>query len=1355
MSASVQRTCTEVLSKGEAQRREPMTGPLGLFNSAPAYILLGDPGQGKSTTFRTEADFLGAEDILMSARDFLASDVHSHPEWRGKTLFIDALDEMRAGSGDRREALDGIRRSLDALGRPSFRISCREADWLGDNDRDKLAMVSPDANVKVLRLNPLTDKDVAQILEANPDVDDAHRFVAEARERRVDALLSNPLTLNMLVAAVGRKGVWPRSKLETFEMACLQMAKEHNREHSIGDPPPPDEQLLDAAGQLCAYQLLSGAAGWSRVYDDTDADFIGLNVLERSSLAVADHALSSRLFTGFGVADGRVTPVHRQIAEFLSARYLARLITDGLPAGRVLQLITGGDGMVVTVFRGLSAWLAALCPKARHDLISRDPVGVGLYGDLSGFSVDHKRTLLASLNREVADYGINVAAFAPLAAPDMEPVIRDLLHDTRRDRDHQAATDLILRALRHGAPLAGLATVLLEVIYDDTWWPPVTQAALDAFIHTTAESEDGASRLKEILSDIDNGTISDPDNELLGTLLACLYPREIPPSEVWRYLTTKGNPDLFGSYFAFWAFRLFERSSDQHIAELLDSLNELMPALRDAFRMHHADDVRCKLLARALNKLGAEQELTRLYSWLNAAAYPSWDPPGFGGESIGEIRAWLERRPDLQKAVLLEGLIRCPDDDDFELNADEAWDRLLGSALPNDFGLWCLDVAVASVDKHGRVADHLLRQAVHHCGQEATGQGLTRAIMRERVRGHEGLESRLAELLAPRPRPPGARRPYPADTVRTEADPRRAQWVDLIRNHADDLRSNAAPQGLLFEAGMAYFGHSPYFPTTTPSERNLSGILADDDLEKAVIAGLRSTVRRGDIPSVDEIIHLAAGSQFHVLGPPFLAGMDETDRAEPDELEGLSDLRMRQALALHYCTPAGRVTDPKWYLRWLNSRPELVADVLVQCAVPAIRGGKEYVPELYQLVHRKSHSQVAAHATPRLLASFPLRCSLRQLEILDELLWAALQHADRTTLQSLLEEKLSRRSLNLTQRVHLLSAGVVMAPGTYLEPLESLVEGKDDRVRKMAPFFAPDESLPFLMESLDVRTLQTLISLMGRTFDPIESAGWVTPEMRAAEQVGRLIRRLASLASDDAALALDALVGDAALSKWRVLLERVRDQQRVIHRDASYQHPTVDQVRETLSNKAPANAGDLAALVVDQLDALAVQIRGNNTDDWHQYWNEDRYGRLREPKHEDRCRDALLSSLRGPLSRHGVDAQPEGQYADDNRSDIRVSYGAEFNVPVEIKKDRHPKLWSALRDQLIARYASGPSTGGHGVYLVFWFGDGRIPPPPQGRRPTGPAELRQRLEEQLTESERRRIAIRVIDVSPADRGRSS
>ena len=1349
MSDDIQRTCTEVLSKTEAQHRDPDIGSLELFSSAPAYVLLGDPGLGKSTAFQTQAKPLGTEGILMSARNFLASDVHSHPEWRGKTLFIDALDEMRVGSGDRRDALDSIRRSLDALGRPSFRISCREADWLGDNDRDKLAMVSPDANVKVLRLNPLTDKDVVEILESNLDVDDAHRFVSEARERGVDALLRNPLTLNMLASAVIGNGVWPQSRLETFKMACLQMAKERNLEHSIGDPPPPDEQLLDAAGRLCAYQLLSGAAGWSRVYDDTDADFIGLNVLERSSLAVADHALSSRLFTGFGVADGRVTPVHRQIAEFLAARYLARLIDDGLPAGRVVQLITAGDGAVVTVFRGLSAWLAALCPAVRHDLIDRDPVGVGVYGDLRRWSTDDKRMLLISLNREVADYDINVAAFAPLAAPDMEPAIRDLLNDPRRDTDHQAATDLVLRVLRHGQPLAELAAVLVEIICDDTRWPRVNKAALDAFIHTVAESEEGTSRLRRILSDIVDGTIADPDKELLGPILTALYPREIPPSEIWSYLTAEGNENLIGAHFIFWERRLMEQSSDQDIAQLLDCLSELMPALRVTFRMYYLNHLPARLLARGLERLGDEQEPVRLFNWLSAAIYPFWDPPALPDGSADRIRVWLERRPDIQKSLLLEGLARCPDDDQFGFCADEVWELLQGSALPDDIGLWCLEAAVAWAEVHQRAAHYLLRHAFHLCGQEAGGRGLTQSVLKERTLGHEALERLLTELLQPRPQiaPPVRERSITSDAL--EADAKHRQWVEKIRPHTDALRENRANPRLLFDLARVYLGGFPPPVVGLGPGHGLSGVLGDDELLEAAMAGLRGAVSRHDVPEVAKIVQLFTESTFHTLSLPFLVGMDEMDRDHHENVERLSQLQMRQALAFHFCTSTGLGSDgdPLWYRRWLDSRPELVAEVLVQCAVPAIRAGEGFVPELYQLVHYKNYAQVAAHASLKLLAAFPLRCRLHRLETLDSLLWAALQHADRNALLEIIEVKLSRSSLNVAQRIHWLAAGVVVDPNSYLQSLESLVAGKDDRVRKMAAFFSPDESLPFLVENLDARTLQVLIILMGRTFAPIEAGGWVTADMRAADQVDRLIRRLASLSSSDAALALDVLVGDETLSDWHVLLERVRAQQRVIHRDASYQHPTIGQVRETLSNKAPANAGDLAALLVYSLETLANSIRTSDIDVWRQYWNTGgAYGRPESPRIEADCRDTLLSHLRGVLP-NGVMAQPEAEYANDRRADIGVFYGG-FNLPVEIKRDRDPRLWSALHDQLIAQYTIDPATGGHGVYLVFWFGGGRVTPPPHGRRPSGPAELRQRLEEQLTEPERRRIAVCVIDVSP-------
>ena len=235
MSYIVPRTCTEIPQSNADRNRETPSQLLEEYRSVPAYVLLGDPGSGKSTEFESEHRDLGEVALLITARDFLAFDVDSHPDWRGKTLFIDGLDEVRAGSLNARTPFEEIRRRLDRLGRPRFRISCRDADWLGDNDRKHLEAVSPNSDVKTLRLDPLTDSNIRDLLTAHPGIDDGQDFITKAGERGVEGLLFNPQSLELLANAVAQDGGWPQSRLETYEKACRQMAVEHNEEHNMSN----------------------------------------------------------------------------------------------------------------------------------------------------------------------------------------------------------------------------------------------------------------------------------------------------------------------------------------------------------------------------------------------------------------------------------------------------------------------------------------------------------------------------------------------------------------------------------------------------------------------------------------------------------------------------------------------------------------------------------------------------------------------------------------------------------------------------------------------------------------------------------------------------------------------------------------------------------------------------------------------------------------------------------------------------------------------------------------------------------------------------------------------------------------
>ena len=492
----VPRTCTEIPAEQRNQPGEERSRPLEEFRDTPAYVLLGDPGAGKTTAFEAECEAIGEKAFLITARDFLTFDPKDHPEWYDKTLFVDGLDEVRAGSSDVRTPFNQVRGRLDALGKPRFRLSCREADWLGENDRKHLESVSPDSKVSVLRLNLLTDTDVTSILNARSDIADADACMAAAIERGVEGLLTNPQTLEMLADVVGRGEGWPENRMRTFEMACDQMVGERNEEHQAAQQSgnvPVREQLLDVAGRLCVLQLISGGAGYT-LGGQPDQEYPDLGRCDFDG-KVLRFALATKLFKGN--SSNRFTPVHRHVAEFLGARYLARVIRDGLPARRVISLMTGEDGTVVTEMRGLSAWLAAYSSEARGDLIERDPIGVGLYGDIREFSLEEKGCLLVSLQAHMSRFGnlswTNVVwrsaeAFGSLANPDLDQALRTILENTSREREHQLAAEFVLRVLSKGGPLPCLWELLLEVVRDGTRWPRVNYAALDAFIHNCQDS---------------------------------------------------------------------------------------------------------------------------------------------------------------------------------------------------------------------------------------------------------------------------------------------------------------------------------------------------------------------------------------------------------------------------------------------------------------------------------------------------------------------------------------------------------------------------------------------------------------------------------------------------------------------------------------------------------------------------------------------------------------------------------------------------------------------------------------------------------------------------------------------------
>ena len=707
-------------------------------------------------------------------------------------------------------------------------------------------------------------------------------------------------------------------------------------------------------------------------------------------------------------------------------------------------------------------------------------------------------------------------------------------------------------------------------------------------------------------------------------------------------------------------------------------------------------------------------------------------------KDIHDIRSWLEQRPEVQKAVILEGLDWCPDSCEFEFHALNVFKRLHGASLPPDFDRWCLEQAVVKENTNPRVADYLFKRAFYWTGNEDPAL----EILRERAQKNERWKASLEELLASRTRmeEQDVEHRERTRTFTGERQQEEENWLAHVRLNEAALRENRAAPSLLFQLAKVYFGINS---TSRGSEAVREALRGDQHLPQAVLQGFRGTVNRQDVPTLEEILSVQGQGRMHYLALPLLAGLAETERTTLEDAAQWDDDQIRKAIALYYGYGAPLSGDrPSWYQRLLVTRPELVAEVQVQIAISEFRSGREHIGQLWELARDSDHAKVAKYASLPLLRAFPTRCKLVQLRSLDHMLWAAIQHADEASLQELIKRKRALASMNVAQRGHWLAAGFILAPGTYDNPMNDYLRGQENRIRRVAEFFGSQGRVRI---ELEIPLSKRLIRLVGSCAGPEPSwvvGGMIRSEMASSDFVNALIQRLAGSPTKAASDALASLLADSELLRWRDALSHAQGAQRMIRRDASYRHPTIEQVYQTLKGGTPANPGDLAGLVMDRLSTIADQIRANNANYWRPYWNEDKYQKPTNPKHENSCRDALVLGLR----QHFPKSDPEVQYVNGKRADIRVTY-RDFQVPVEIKKNSHSDLWSALRNQLIAQYTSDPETDGYGIYLVFWFGKKYTQPSPSGKHPVNAEELKERLEKTLSADERRKISVCVIDVS--------
>ena len=568
-----------------------------------------------------------------------------------------------------------------------------------------------------------------------------------------------------------------------------------------------------------------------------------------------------------------------------------------------------------------------------------------------------------------------------------------------------------------------------------------------------------------------------------------------------------------------------------------------------------------------------------------------------------------------------------------------------------------------------------------------------------------------------------------------------ADWRQFFGQHEEALRENRCPARVLNRLAEAYLGSYLDIEGENGSER-LRNLLGDETLVKAAVDGLRGAVQRHDLPTPKEVLALRVDDQRHLLAFPVVAGLDLIPE---DLISALDDSLARVAVAsLVASRPPS--PEPAWVRPLFESHPNVAAEEIVRFATAALRRGEQQISFVYEMLDYEWLSEVARIACPRLLRAFPVRAPRRQFNVLKRLLWWGTANLKAPAMEPIVAAKLAARSMTASQRAYWHAAQLAVSSEPNLAGVEAFAEKHADALSGFFEFYQrPFDPTP-LLRRLPSPSLGRLARLLGARSHPLRAVRSEPAKLIGSELVRVMLEVLGTRAEDDALRALAELGDDSRMAAWHTIVRRVRQKQRVVRRDAGFRHPDPATVCRALACRQPANVADLAALTFEHVSAIARNIRDGYTNDWRQYWATG--GESWRPAHEDDCRDALLSDLQAKLLPLGVEAAPEGRYAGEKRSDIRVYFGG-FNVPVEIKKSSNRKLWRAIRNQLITKYTRDPGSAGYGIYVVFWFGNNPDPcqMPESGPRPRSAAELEERLRATLTSEEARLISICVIDVA--------
>lgn len=1304
--------------------------PLSSLRDQPFVVLLGEPGLGKSTALRYEAAAEGGE--VFTCRDAM----NGAPLPIGETIYLDALDEYRTGENGKDKLLQ-LANTLSANKNRRWRLACRAEDWREAADLGAMRRAANNGPITVARLLPLNQGEARAVLTAL-GVADPGSFVVEARNRGAEAFLESPLSLRLLHSVVAAEDLWPSSRFELFEKAIWALAHEHDPERAT-DPRPSVEAIIDAASRLCFYALASGAKAFWRSNAPPPRsgganEYLTTNALNLEPTLV-DATLDTALFRG----EGHIFEAfHRTVAEFLAARFVARVVTGAgsnptFPLRRAIALITGPDRKTPSELRGLYAWFAAHLHRqgdaqGARRLIDRDAATVLAYGDAAAFDTSGRKAILLNLDRDdpyfLSSQG-EATVLGGLAGEDLAGDFATIL-DTDV-RSHLQIT--VLQALADGPPVQGIQSKLHAIVLDAGRPLWMRERASEVIVRA---SEDRAA-VRRTLIELERQPAAAGQVVLRARLLAGMPADAIDSSEIRKLLAD---------------FGALPASSDDDEVDDRGSLTALAFALRrsapeDLFDVPISQGTTCSLRQKSQIRSFIDQALTsaierspdvggaRLWAWINNAREHAWDMRD--STVVKAMQKWVDRAPLRQELAFFLAMSRTGEPSDRPWVVVNHYTSIM-HRLPSEAlveGLF----ALARTEAKGPGRRRLFEIAAYAARGEAhwpTWREKVVAILKEEG-GYAGfIKSLLSDPNAKWKKQEAQR----LAQMEAKTETSRKNNIAALTPKLAAIASGVASEFNALKWAADHYRNARISNKDNPLARVTA--YTNDEIAAAIAEGFVQFAIHTDIKVDAESLGRAEATngaypQEWVVAAGLHQGLLHGRQAE---LAAAPLVCALVGLRQNYFSGEDGPSLATWAVQRLAQDLEHGVSQVLRYWNAALDAGDDDLDGLHHLVSAKEHGLVAA-CLQELLENRPAL----PMPALRQALVAGASVLGVEDLARFAESALQRSDLGHEQREIWSFVALALDPTTV--PAELSEEDAQGVLLRpngdLANAFYELSPQPDVLDRFR-------IAVLGRTHeaddDDWRNSNAVSGIVRAA------IRRLSASKNSDAGDVLKSLASDVHPS-WRLQLAHSAAEHARMKRDDLYVALPVGDLIAALAGGAPASPADLAAVVLEEIERYRATLRTGSETAWKRFWNTDKDGAATTPQIENEDRDRLLELLRVRLERYGIVASlPEARRGENTRADVLLLSPAGKNLPIEAKRHYNRELWSAPLEQLTG-YAADADADGFGIYLIFWFGT-EFPLPGRSDRDTLPSTaeaLETMLRNDIPARLQDKLAIVVLDVS--------